>query len=166
MKLLNSKHQDKNILLSQYQLYVGSAEQVSERRMSANAFMWTIQGALLTLLGIGFGVNNSALLLFAPLFGIASSYIWSKIIKSYKQLNSGKFKVIHELEKVMPASLFAYEWELLGKGQDEKLYEPTSHIESVIPKICLYFWVAALLFWISTLVDISLVADLVISTKN
>lgn len=165
MKLLNQKHLDKNILLKQYELYVGSSEKVSERRMSSNAFMWTIQGALLTILGIGYGVENNALLLFAPLFGIASSYAWEAIIKSYKQLNSGKFKLIHELEKNMPANLYAYEWKLLGEGEEKNLYEPTSHIEMVLPKICLLFWTASLLFWLMNVVDLSLVFELVISKK-
>lgn len=163
MKLLNKTKLNDEALLKQYELYVSGSEKVSERRMTANAFMWTIQGGLLTLIGVGFGTSNQALLFLAPLFGIASSYVWTKIVNSYKQLNSGKFKVLHEIEKELPANLYAYEWELLGKGKDSSLYEPTSHIENNLPKICMYFWILALAIFLFGLLVSNISIEVIIS---
>jgi len=50
-------------------------------------------------------------------------------------LNTGKFKVIHEIERQLPASIYDYEWKILGEGKSRKLYFPFSHIEMVIPWI-------------------------------
>ena len=65
--------------------------------------------------------------------GILICMIFGLLLNSYKQLNSGKFKVIHEIEQNIPLSLYSYEWEMLGKGKNKKLYYPFSHIELLIP---------------------------------
>jgi hypothetical protein len=45
-----------------------------------------------------------------------------------------KFKVIHELEKHLPASVYAYDWQLLEQGKGN-VYKPVTHIEQWIPVI-------------------------------
>ena len=57
------------------------------------------------------------------------------LIKSYKQLNTGKFAVIHEIEKHLPLALYKYEWQVLGEGKDKTKYYPFSHVELWIPRI-------------------------------
>ena len=66
--------------------------------------------------------------------------IGSHIITSYRDLNTVKFKVIHELEQQMPAALYAYEWqtaeEVVGKT-----YQPLSHLERWTPAIFIVLYV-------------------------
>ena len=54
-------------------------------------------------------------------------------IRSYRQLNSGKFQVIHELEKKLPFACYDREWSLLGGGQDGQTYLQLSRVEQYLP---------------------------------
>lgn len=128
-------------LLEQYKLYQSSAEKISDRRQTANAFFVTINTALVSLISyLNFGADTpSKYYWLVSLAGIAISYMWYRLVRSYKDLNSAKFKVIHEIEKSLPISPYDAEWEAVGKGENSKLYLPFTHIEIFIP------WVFALL---------------------
>lgn len=69
-----------------------------------------------------------------PVAGMLVALAWYSMVRSCKNLNSAKFKVIHELEQHLPAALFAYEWHHCEQGQG-KLYTPITHIERWIPGI-------------------------------
>ena len=66
---------------------------------------------------------------------IAISVIFYYLIKSYKQLNTGKFELIHKIEEKLPLNLYAYEWIVLGEGKNKNKYFPFSHIEKRLPII-------------------------------
>ncbi len=51
--------------------------------------------------------------------GMLICYSWYRLIRSYKDLNSGKFKLVHEIEKLLPISPFDDEWEIVGRGKDK-----------------------------------------------
>lgn len=62
--------------------------------------------------------------------------IFRYLINSYKQLNTGKFKVLHEMESKLPLEIYKYEWnEVLDQGKNSKIYYPFSHIEILVPWI-------------------------------
>ncbi len=69
------------------------------------------------------------------LAGILLCYAWYRLVRSYKDINSGKFKVVHEIEKELPLAPYDAEWEAVGRGKDPKLYLPFINIEMWIPKI-------------------------------
>ena len=113
-----------------YKLYVEMADRISSRRQSANSFFLTLSTAIVGLvgfLGIGSWIISVA--------GIFISYIWYRLIRSYRGLNTGKFSVIHEMEKDLPLSVYAAEWEALGCGNNSKLYLPFTRIEVWVPGI-------------------------------
>lgn len=126
-------------LFEQYKMYVEGMEKTSDRRQNANNYFVTINAALVSLLGIILSTNyfgNKKLLgLALPILGLLISVIFWFLIRAYKQLNTGKFKVIHQIEKLLPLALYAHEWEELGEGKDSKKYFPFSHIELLIPVI-------------------------------
>jgi hypothetical protein len=62
------------------------------------------------------------------------------LVKSYKALNTAKFKVIHEIEEQLPVALFDYEWHVCGKGKDREKYVPLTHLERLVP------WMFGVLF--------------------
>jgi len=130
----------------QYKLFVESIEKTSDRRQAANNYFIAINTALISLIGLSFQVkifDNSPWLKFlVALLGIIICVIFWFLIRSYKQLNTGKFAVIHKIEKQLPLSLYKYEWEILGKGHDNKKYYPFSHIELLIP------WVFGIIYTI------------------
>ena len=127
----------KSHLLAQYQLYVESVEKISDRRQNANNYFITINTVLISFLGVLFQVkifeNTFWIKLLIPLVGVIICVIFWYLLRSYKQLNTGKFRVIHEIEQRLPAALYDYEWHILKEGKDKKVYYPFSHIEIIIP---------------------------------
>lgn len=122
-------------LLEQYKLYVASAEQISERRVSANNYLLTVNAFLVTLYSLlAASKYMSAWASLVPIAGFLVAFTWRRIITSYKDLNTVKFKVIHELEQQMPAALYAYEWRKAEEGRG-KAYHPLSHLERWIPVV-------------------------------
>ena len=135
-------------LLEQYRQYVESAEKISERRVSANNYLLTINAVLVTLYGfVSAGGPNSYWTLLVAITGILVSATWYRIIKSYRNLNTVKFLVIHEFEQHMPAAPYYYEWKIAGEGR-AKTYQPLSHLECWVPII---FMVLYLLLAIITM---------------
>lgn len=127
----------KRHLFEQYKIYVEGIEKTSDRRQQANNYFLTINTALISLIGLlfQFKIFESANWIKALLaiVGIIICIIFWFLIRSYRQLNTGKFKVIHEIEKILPMALYKYEWEILGKGEDKSKYYLFSHIELLIP---------------------------------
>lgn len=131
-------------LFEQYKLYVESVEKTSDRRQHANNYFITINTALISLIGLSFQIkffeNLAGIKSVLALLGIIICIFFWFLIRSYKQLNTGKFAVIHEIEKNLPLALYKYEWEVLGEGKDNKKYYPFSHVELLIP------WVFGILY--------------------
>jgi hypothetical protein len=124
-----------------YKTYLEMADRISGRRQSANSFFLTINTALIGLVGYvqmnGGGQSTQNFYWLVSVAGIVLCYLWYRIVKSYKDLNSGKFKVIHEIEKQLPLSPYDAEWTAVGRGEDPKLYLPFTRIEMIIPWIFL-----------------------------
>lgn len=144
----------KNHLFEQYRLYVESTEKISDRRQHANNYFITINTALITLLGLSFQVklfgDFTWLRSLLALFGLIICVIFFYLLRSHKQLNTGKFKVIHEVEQKLPLLLYDYEWKILKEGKDKKVYYPFSHIELFIP------WVFGFIFFVLGIVFVFL----------
>ncbi|WP_217899901.1 RipA family octameric membrane protein, partial [Nodularia sp. NIES-3585] len=56
-------------------------------------------------------------------------------INSYKQLNSLKFKVIHEMETHLPFPCYAREWKVLKEDKHRRRYLRLTSVEQYIPII-------------------------------
>jgi len=131
-----------------YKIYVASADNISSRRQTANSFFLTLNTALLAFLGYAkpsFGQSIGRLILLGTLAGILLCFIWYRLIKSYKGLNSGKFKVIHLIEHNLPLAPYDAEWEAVGRGSDSKKYMPFTHIEVYVPWVFAVIYVIVLL---------------------
>jgi len=124
-------------LFDQYKLALEMADRVSARRMQANTFFLAVNTGLLTVFASlakdkiisGF---TGALPIIALL---VLCFVWWRIVRSYRQLNSGKFAVILELETLLPAVPYAAEWKALGDGKDPKRYLPLRHVENWVPRL-------------------------------
>jgi hypothetical protein len=117
-------------LFEQYKLYIESAEKISDRRQNANNYFITINTALIAILGLSFQASFFEVITWArPLLafvGIIICVIFWYLLRSYKQLNGGKFKIIHQIEQRLPLALYDYEWDILGGGK-EKRKKSTTH---------------------------------------
>ena len=136
----------KNHLFEQYKLYLEGAEKTSDRRQSTNNYFIAINGALVSTLGLIFQVKQfNNLIWIKPLLafvGIIICIIFWILIRSYKQLNTGKFAVIHEIEERLPLALYGFEWKILKEGKDKNIYYPFSHVELLIP------WVFGFIYFV------------------
>lgn len=140
--MIKEEYEDKfkDHLLEQYKLYVEMADNVSSRRTKANVFYISLLSGLLAVLSIVYRwgiLNNPPNVVFmaAAILGIILCCIWYVNIQSYKQLNSGKFKVIHAMEQQLPFPCYGREWEILGSGKDGKNYLQLTRVEQYIPAI-------------------------------
>lgn len=132
-------------LLEQYKLYVQSADNVSARRVSSNRYLLTINTAVLAL--HGFQSQNLSPLYWAVsvfIIGAVISLLSCAIIRSHRNLNTAKFKLIHELERHLPAALYDQEWEIVRKEQGST-YWTTTRIESCIPFAFLFLHILVLI---------------------
>lgn len=120
-------------LFAQYKLYVESADKISERRVSANNYLLTVNAFLVTLYGLlAASPYKGSWAVLVPVAGVLVSLTWYRIIASYRDLNTVKFKVIHELEQQMPAAPYQYEWHKAEQGRG-KAYHPLTHLERWVP---------------------------------
>jgi hypothetical protein len=143
-------------LLEQYKLYVEMADRISARRVQINSFYISLLSGLLAIISI-FGNKDFFLkfqnskfqnmtLFVVGLLGIILCFVWQSNIRSYKQLNSAKFKVIGEIEKHMPLSLYEREWEFLKNDRGYQGYLEQTVIEKYIPFILAIPYVILLLY--------------------
>lgn len=137
-----------------YKTYVGTADKISERRQTANSFFLSINTAIVGLVSyLQAGFTEKPFLgfyLVVSIAGMLICYMWYRLILSYKQINSGKFRVIHQMEEQLPLSPYDAEWEMLGRGEDPKKYLPFTHIEILVPWV--FLGLHAVLFITSILV--------------
>jgi hypothetical protein len=120
-------------LFEQYKLYVEMADRISARRQTANSYFLTVNTALLSFVGYITTKDTSDYLWLLGIVGVSLCYLWYRLIRSYRDLNSTKFNVIHEIEKRLPLSPYDAEWEAMGRGKEPKLYKPFTHIETGVP---------------------------------
>lgn len=124
-------------LLEQYKIYVEMADRVSARRALANTFFLTLNTGVFTVFGVLWKDKPEGtpwLLAFPLLALLGQCAAWFYIIRSYRQLNRAKYKVIGDLEERLPASPYwRAEWAELGEGKDWSKYWPLSHVEQWVP---------------------------------
>jgi hypothetical protein len=139
-KMTSEEDQKQKTIFEQYKLYVEMADRISQRRAQTNQFYITILSALAVILSLV--VSNHLyskilylVILVIAIVGMLLCIIWYFNIESYKQLNTGKFRVIHEMESLLPFAAYRREWEILGEGKKRKTYFPLTHVEKYLPLI-------------------------------
>lgn len=122
-------------LLEQYRLYVESSFHVSNWRIAANTLFLSL--AALLFGGFAFLLNQDPmpkpLVVTAWIAGLFLCYQWLSLILQYKNLNTAKFAVIHEMERHLAVAPFDAEWVYVEEGKNAKRYFPVSHIEGYMP---------------------------------
>lgn len=130
---------DMRLLFEQYKLFVETAEMVSERRNKANTFFLSINTALITAISGFIAMTPQPSLQYGWMILASSAggilcFTWWRLIQSYRQLNDGKYKIIHLLEARLPSRLFDAEWDVLNHG-DGTVYIPFNKEERRVPLV-------------------------------
>ena len=143
---------EKQELLEIYKLHAGLADSVSKQRGTANRFYMLVLSGLAVLFSAFLqhkrGVSLRWLMVGFGLFGMFLTAAWYVVIRSYRQLNTGKFKVLHKLEEKLAYPFFKREWELLDEGKDFKNYWKLSVVETFVPGIFFLGFLALMLIGI------------------
>ena len=133
-------------VLQLYKTYLEMADRISGRREKANAFFLTVNTALIALLAKDTDLLTPGPVEFLiPVAGGFLCYLWYRIIRSYRDLNSAKFRVIHAMEAQLPLRPYDAEWESVGRGKDPKRYLPFTHVEGIVPWLFMAIHVALVL---------------------
>jgi hypothetical protein len=87
------------------ELYLATAEKVSDRRAQANAWMLSVNSAIVALYGylqtdkLAVPTGQKAIWLWAiPAAGVIVCAAWTVLLTSYRKLNRAKFVVLQEIE--------------------------------------------------------------------
>src|SRR5918997_2927499 len=104
---------DKAPKLALFELYLATAEKVSDRRVQANSWMLSVNSAIVALYGylqadkMAVGAAQKAVWLWAiPAAGAIVCLAWAALLTSYRKLNRAKFAVLAQIEKDFPVPLF------------------------------------------------------------
>jgi hypothetical protein len=125
------------ILLEQYKLYIETANATSSTRIQANTFFLTINT---TLVGFVVGVVEFSQraevplwMIFACVVGLFLCAAWFALLRAYRNLNSARYQIIHELEKKLPANIYAREWQIALHERPKRRYVRQTFIEQMVP---------------------------------
>ena len=143
--------ENRNEILELYKLHAELSDRVSQRREGANRLFVSLLTGLMVFLAalLRLGTRDLGAGIVMGFFGVvgaALSAAWYVVIRSYRQLNTGKFKTLHELEKMLPYPFFQREWDLLRKGRDFRRYWRLTVVETLLPVIFFLLFVGVLAF--------------------
>lgn len=149
-----SKEQFYEHTFEQYKIFVEMADRISTRRNTANAFFLSLHTLIITVATFAYdkGINLTPewLVIFPLVAVLLICWVWWRLIHSYRQLNTAKYKVIGEYERWLPSSPYwNAEWTALGSGKSKRLYWPLTDVENFVPFIfgVLYIIAAGVLLW-------------------
>jgi hypothetical protein len=144
---------DRSVLLEQYKLYVEMMDRTSARRAETNKFYISLLSALLAFMV--FITNKKVcpeyldiIMLAFCFLGVLLNVVWFINILSYKQLNSGKFKIIHKMEQELAYECYKNEWDNLKRGKDTKHYRKLTKVELFIPAILAVPYLSLLIYFL------------------
>ncbi len=134
-------------LLEIYKLHTELADRVSQRREGANRLFVSLHVGLVAFLAIlmrfGFGEAPDRLVLgIVGILGVLLSISWFVVIRSYRQLNTEKFRVLHDLEKQLPYQFFTLEWDPQAKNRKSNRYWKLTYVEMTLPVIFILLFLA------------------------
>ncbi|MGY1632940.1 hypothetical protein ACI784_14655 [Geodermatophilus sp. SYSU D01186] len=134
-------------MLDLYKLGAELADRVSARRATANSFFLTVQTTLIAVVGLiapdltQQSVWTGAV---ATAGGVLLSVTWWLSLRSYRELNSAKFEVLHAVEADLPVRLFKDEWDLLEARPSswrKPRYSELGRIERLVPWVFALLWI-------------------------
>jgi len=139
---------DQNTALEQWKFYGQSTDQVSNRRLKNNRFYLRLLIALLGVAGIGgkLGFITPIGILFIGAIGLPFCVLWTFHILSYKQLNSGKYRVLWQIAEDLPYDPFQMEWDRLKQGDEPDVYIKHTTVEVWWPRVFGFFYAVLFLY--------------------
>ena len=142
---------ERDQLLEIYKLHAELADRVSQRREGANRLYVSLHIGLVIFIAalLRFGVGDAPEHLVLGMVGGVGALLsvsWFVVIRSYRQLNTEKFRVLHELERRLPYQFFTLEWDPEAKGTKSNRYWKLTHVEVSLPVIFLTLFLTLIVY--------------------
>lgn len=123
-----------------YKLHADLTDRVSQRREGANRLHVSIAVGLVVFLGtlIRFSDDqtlDTVVTLMVGICGLVVSASWYIVLRSYRQLNTEKFRGLHDLETRLPYQFFTTEWDPESVGAKSNRYWRLSVVETIMPMV-------------------------------
>ena len=103
-----------SLLMQQYKVMVDTSEKLMQRRQETSNLYTTVCTALVALVGSAFALKNMyalcAIFFCVGVVSIIMSVNWRIALDSFNRNNEGKFAVLNEIEKKLPANMFDSEY--------------------------------------------------------
>ena len=137
-----------------YKLQAELADRVSQRRLGTNRTYASLLVGLMLFLSTLVRIDNSTwqdglVFCVVGILGTLLAVSWDRVVRSYGQLNAGKFKALQELEKNLAYPFFEREWHFLGQGKKASRYLRLSRVERSMPWVFFGLYVAVLAYGVS-----------------
>ena len=138
-----------------YKTAVEMADRVSAKRATANTFFLTLNTSLAAILSFLHPIMtsnnkiahwvNSLGVTFAAAVGLVLAIAWFILLRSYRDLNKAKYKVINKMEERLEVKPFSDEWEYLKKDPVKRWrgrYAEFGTVERVVPVVFAIIYIA------------------------
>ena len=139
-----------NEYLEIYKIHARAADMVSQRRDAMHRLFVSVFVVLAASIGALARLSDEPL---SPLvmglmsgMGVILSVAWLALLKSYRQLNTGKFKAMDELESHLAFPFYRREWQILKKGESWRVYWKMTVVEQILPFAFLLMSLSLLVF--------------------
>lgn len=148
---MSETKEDRQVSIEQYKLFAETTEKVSAKRSITNGFFVTINTSLIALfpnlLEKVDSPDQEFFIVIICSLGLLLNAIWFTSIKSYKTLNSSKFKVICAMEESLPFKPFTDEWKIIRAKEGWKKYMTLTEVELYIPFAMLLPYIGILKYY-------------------
>jgi hypothetical protein len=127
-------------LVEQYKVYVNRSNDVSNRRLKTNQFYVSLLSGGIAAIGLLVKPDELTAiqyigLMIVGIVGVALCVTWFFNVWSYKQLNQGKYQVIHDMEEKLPHACYTDEWNILKHGDANRTYLEHWKVERAVPVV-------------------------------
>ena len=138
-----------------YKLHSELADRVSHRREGANRLHVSIAVGLVVFLGTLIRLGDDQTLdtivtLLVGTCGLVVSASWYIVLRSYRLLNSEKFRVLHDLETRLPYQFFTMEWDPASAGAKSNRYWRLSVVETIMPMMFGALYLGVIIYSVGT----------------
>ena len=147
-----------SLLMQQYKIMVETSEKLMERRQATSNLYTTVCTALVALVGSSFALGNmfalGAIFMCVGIVSVILAINWRLSLDSYDRNNEGKFAVLNEIEKRLPANMFDSEYRY-NKSKGIKSFSLREKMLPAIFKLLgIIFLVCGVLFLILKCVNV------------
>ena len=139
---MNNNDAKEKILLTQWQVCVEMANDISPRRDTMNHIFMTVNLAIMAALSIVWDIKSILLLTS----GMVVCILWLLFIRNYKQLNSAKFEIVNKIENDLSFQPFKEEWIIL---KTNKTYINGTTLEKSLPIMFIVLYIIAIIITIT-----------------